>query len=761
MVSTDVILESFRALVLLILVVYLWHLGKRKNFVITAGWRFIQLGFLLILFGSFLDITDNFDSLNPYIVFGDTETEAFLEKVVGYLAGFIFLTIGLVKWGPTVERLMGETANRKKAEEAKQVSEKRFVDFSGAASDWLWEMGPDLRFTFFSDRLSEVLGIPDDAFIGKRRGEHVEPIVESDVWKNHLDTLNAHEPFNDFEYGFERPDGKIVFVRVSGVPILGDDGEFLGYRGTSTDITEQKLSEEALRQSEQRFRYFYELIPDVFMITDMDDATCVSVNDEFYRVTGYGPDEVIGQSTVHLNLWKNAKDREKLVSGLAKDGFVKNLSAEFRKKDGSYWPGLMTAGYILHDGRRHILSSTKDLTDEKGTEEALRRSQKMEAVGQLTGGIAHDFNNLLSIIIGNLELVKGNIENNEKTSTRIGRALTGAKRGADLTRSLLQFSRKEAHHDTIASLNDLIQDMTSLLRKSLTATINLKFEMAEDLWPTVVDHGDFSDAFINLVLNARDAMPQGGELLIKTSNTRLMDEHIFTNRDAKPGDYVRLDIFDSGKGMAPDIVEQIFEPFFTTKQRDRGTGLGLSMVYGFVQRSRGDISVHSEPAHGSTFCIYLPRAKTDAVDEIAEEKVDLDIPGGDETILVVEDENDLLETIKEHLASLGYKVHAATDAESALCLLDGDNDIDLLFSDIVMPGGINGFELADRATGMKPSLKVLMASGLTNMDALSRSGVHITEKEKKHLISELLQKPYDLDMLAIRVRRILDGEMTV
>lgn len=447
-----------------------------------------------------------------------------------------------------------------------------------------------------------------------------------------------------------------------------------------------------------------------------------------------------------------------MVSGLLKDGAVKNMSAEFRRKDGSFWPGMMTAGYIFQGGRRHILTSTKDLTLVRRTEEALRRSEKLKAVGQLSGGIAHDFNNLLAIIMGNLEILKRVTGDDESLGKWIDTAIQGTKRGADLTQSLLQFSQKDARETITVSINELIRDINSLLRNPSAIAVDLKFDLAENLWPTVINPGDFSDTLINLTINAHDAMPEGGEVLIKTSNVSLHADHIFMSQHVAPGDYVCLEIFDAGSGMEPDVVDQVFEPFFSTKERGKGTGLGLSMVYGFVNRSGGEISVHSEPGHGSVFRIYLPRAEGNMMDDTPGKESDRNAFCGSETILVVDDEEHLLEVAEEHLKSLGYRTLSAVSAEQALRFLDDGANIDLLLSDVVMQGGINGFELAKRALDMNPALKVLLTSGFTSQEALARSGVDFSDETTKLLFSDLLPKPYSREKLARGIRRELDKE---
>jgi len=300
--------------------------------------------------------------------------------------------------------------------------------------------------------------------------------------------------------------------------------------------------------------------------------------------------------------------------------------------------------------------------------------------------------------------------------------------------------------------------MDILLKKSLTAKIEFRFDLQKDLWLTDIDPGDFADALTNIVINAGDAMPQGGMLSIRTENKTLKGDHAFINQHAVPGDYVCLEITDTGAGIEEEVLDKVFEPFFTTKEVGRGTGLGLSMVFGFVNRSGGDITIRSEPGHGTTCQIYLPRASQDVAEQTTISKIDLDTLRGKETILIVDDEEHLLEIAVEHLQGLGYKTLTATDGIQALNLLSERKDIDLLFSDVVMPKGINGFELAKRGVGMRPELKVLLTSGFASEGLLSKSGVDFSEDLTSQLAADLLSKPYNQEQLALKVRDTLDKD---
>ena len=395
---------------------------------------------------------------------------------------------------------------------------------------------------------------------------------------------------------------------------------------------------------------------------------------------------------------------------------------------------------------------SKEMAGREKAEAAQRCSQKMDAIGQLTGGIAHDFNNILAIILGNLEILDEQIAADDKALKRIDAMRKASLRAADLTKQLLSFSRSRATQQAVTDINQVINEMESLIAHSLTPEVEMEHHFADKLWLTEIDPGDFKDTLLNLSINARDAMAGHGHLIFETRNTTLDANYCAQNIDVKPGQYVELSVSDNGKGISADQQEHIFEPFFTTKDQGKGTGLGLAMVYGFVKRSGGHIKVYSEPGIGTTFRLYLPRAhgkeqlikQNDAQNET--------LPRGQETILAVDDEAMLLEVTQDSLEGLGYRVLTASDGQQALELLDEDTAIDLLFTDVVMPGGINGYELAERATTIRPDLKVLLTSGYTEKVMLHKGYARFNDS--------LLSKPYNRADLAKRVRAMLDASKT-
>jgi signal transduction histidine kinase len=385
-------------------------------------------------------------------------------------------------------------------------------------------------------------------------------------------------------------------------------------------------------------------------------------------------------------------------------------------------------------------------------EEALRQSQKLDAIGHLTGGVAHDFNNLLTIIIGNLEAAQRQLESwtdgaQIKLSRRLENAMHGAQRAATLTKRLLAFSRQQPLSPALLDVNRVLNGLSDFLRRALGEDVSLEIVGGGGVWPVEADAAELDAAILNLAVNARDAMPEGGKLTIEASNSYLDDSYCRQNADVQPGQYVQIAVTDTGSGMPKDVIERAFEPFFTTKESGQGTGLGLSQVYGFVKQSGGHVKIYSEAGEGTTIKIYLPRFFGRA--SAAEEKAAAPRRGrSGESVLVVEDDSDVRDYVVETLASLGYKVFEAGEAESALRLLDENPSVHLLLTDVVMPG-MNGRKLAEEARLRRPDLKILYMTGYSR-NAIMHQG-------RLDIGVDLLQKPISSEQLASAVRRMLDA----
>lgn len=419
------------------------------------------------------------------------------------------------------------------------------------------------------------------------------------------------------------------------------------------------------------------------------------------------------------------------------------------RKDRSTFPMHLSVGEF-HDGEdQHFVGIIHDLSERKGAERALRQAQKMEAVGQLTGGVAHDFNNLLTVITGNLELLDMKLDDDTQRDL-LKEALEAADLGARLTDRLLAFARRSPLEPEVVDLNRLALGLTDMLHRTLGEAIDLSTALSTDLWQTMADPTQIETAIVNLAVNARDAMPNGGKLIIETRNAKIDEEYVANETGLVPGDYVQLSVSDTGTGMPPEVRDRVFEPFFTTKKAGRGTGLGLSMVYGFARQSGGHVTIYSEVDTGTTANLYLSRHDAQAQPKLPENEISCEPAPTGELILVVEDDDRVRRLTLTRLKELGYEVLEAANGVDALGILDSHGPIDLVFTDLVMPGGMSGYDLCEqiRKTGYKS--KLLLTSGyaeeLAHEDKLTSERLRI------------LRKPYRQAELARSIRRALDDQ---
>ena len=488
------------------------------------------------------------------------------------------------------------------------------------------------------------------------------------------------------------------------------------------------------------------------VITIDEDGTICSVNRSVTALFGYGKAEMTGRNVSMLMPQPMAGEHDDYIRRYRKTGEKRIIGigreVQGLKKDGTVFPMHLSVGEFADGGTAYFCGIIHDLTARKQAEHVLARSQRMEAVGQLTGGIAHDFNNLLTVITGNLELLEMQLEEPQHLDL-LHEAQAAAELGAGLTNQLLAFARRSVLQPEVVNINRMIGDLSGMLKRTLGSHIEYGTSMFHELWATRVDPGQVETALLNLVVNARDAMPSGGRLMVETRNAGLDQEYAAGEVDLQPGDYVRISVSDTGTGMSDEVLQRVFEPFFTTKQAARGTGLGLSMVYGFAKQSGGNATIYSEMDFGTIVNIYLPRHE---VSEQAAEAVMPDpgkaVPqGSGQLVLVVEDDPKVRRLTLERLKTLNYRTLSAQDGREALDLLRDTLGIDLVFSDLVMPGGISGYEVADRVRRDYPDMAVLLTSGyaedLVHSDELSQRAVN------------LLRKPYRQAELARRLREAL------
>jgi PAS domain S-box-containing protein len=488
------------------------------------------------------------------------------------------------------------------------------------------------------------------------------------------------------------------------------------------------------------------------MVVARTDTTGLALNPAWSTALGWDEAELLGFRLLEL---VHPQDREltmQQLAGLARDSGGVSFQNRLRHRDGTYrwidWTAVAGEGVIYGVGR--------DVTEARMLEERLRQAQKMETIGQLTGGVAHDFNNLLTVVIGNLETVQRNVDGllvgaaGSRIRGAADNAMRGAQRAASLTRRLLAFARRQPLDPKPLNVNRLVAGMSELIARTLGEHIEVETVLGGGLWWTLADPNELENAILNLAVNARDAMPDGGKLTIETANAHLDDRYARGHAEILPGQYVNISVSDTGAGMSADTIARAFEPFFTTKDAGHGTGLGLSQVYGFVKQSGGHVKLYSEPGQGTTVRVYLPR-HLNGEQEVEAAPVEDTLPLGEaaELVLLVEDDPDVRAYSAELVRELGYRVLEASSGAAALQILERNPAVRLLFTDVGLPGGMNGRQLADAAQGLRPGLPVLFTTGYAR-NAIVHSG-------RLDPGVQLITKPFDRQALATRLREVLDS----
>ena len=523
-------------------------------------------------------------------------------------------------------------------------------------------------------------------------------------------------------------------------------------RQLASEISERKLAEEALRESESRYRELFISNPHPMWIYDLESLAFLEVNNAAISHYGYSREEFLSMTIKDI---RPAEDVPRLLDNIDRvsDGLDKAGIWRHIKKDGSVIEVEITSHVVLFDQRRTELVLVHDITERRQIEQEreklqaqLLQAQKMESVGRLAGGVAHDFNNMLGVILGRAEIMFLGMKSEDQHYEDLQEIYKAARRSADLTRQLLAFARKQTIAPKLLNLNDTVEGMLKMLRRLIGEDIDLVWKPDTHLWPVKVDPAQVDQILANLCVNARDAISGTGKVTIETGNVVLDQAYCATHPGFEPGRYTMLAVSDDGCGMGKHALENLFEPFFTTKEIGTGTGLGLSTVYGIVKQNNGFINVYSEPGHGTTFKIYLPRTQLAVEDQ--KETVGKKIAKGNETVLLVEDEVSILHLGQAVLERFGYEVLAADTPGQALTLADQyEHPIDLLVTDVVMPE-MNGKELMQRIEKLRPRIKVLFMSGYTG-NVIVHQGIL---KDDVHF----LQKPFTVQSLAAKVREVLD-----
>jgi PAS domain S-box-containing protein len=604
--------------------------------------------------------------------------------------------------------------------------------------------GPELTF-IYNDAYAEILGTKHPAALGQPFKQ-----VWSDIWdeiKPLVDralrgeaTWSENLPLTMERNGYPED----TWYTFSYSPIRDDADRIAGMFCSCMETTAQILAER--RSTAERDRLF-EMARDLFGVATFD-GYLKSINPAWSRILNRSNEELLARPFTEIIHPDDVAKTAEVVTALRRGEPVHQFHVRLLKSDGEPVAFAWSAVPEGTAGGTTFYTVGRDISEELRREEMLRQSQKMEAVGQLTGGLAHDFNNLLAGIAGSLDLINMRMAQGRTAEVAkfVMAAQGAASRAASLTHRLLAFSRRQTLAPKSTDVKQLVSSMEDLIRRTIGPQIELELVNAAGLWPSLIDPNQLENAILNLCINARDAMPDGGKITIETGN-RWFDLRMAKERGVEPGQYISLCVSDTGTGMTPDVQAKAFDPFFTTKPIGVGTGLGLSMIYGFAKQSEGAVSIYSEIGHGSMICIYMPRHLGEALDADALAEPSTPPRGEGETVLVVDDEPTVRMLVSEVLADLGYTAIEAEDGAAGLKVLNSSARVDLLVTDVGLPGGINGRQVADAARALRPDLKVLFITGYAENAVLSHGhldgGMHI------------MTKPFAMDALASRIRELI------
>ncbi|WP_348532457.1 PAS domain S-box protein [Rhizobium sp. 18065] len=660
-------------------------------------------------------------------------------------------------------RLVGvvqDVTDRVNNERALRESEERFKGLAQALPNHVWTAAADGQLDWFNERIYAYSGLVEGELVGNGWTAMVHPDDLGSVTSHWLEALQSGAVY-ETEFRLRRHDGVFRWHLVRAVPIRDGEGRIFRWIGTNTDVDELRATREALAdltndlasQVEDRTAdrdRMWRLSTEIMLVADVNGVV-TAANPAFLLLLGQTERWLLGKSFmdfVHPDDRRATLDElEKLAQGARTLNFVNRYRAE----DGFYRDISWTAvpdGRLIHAVGRDITAEKEAAEALRTTELALQQAQKMESIGNLTGGVAHDFNNLMQVVSGNLQLLKKDLVGDLKAERRIANALQGIDRGAKLASQLLSFGRRQPLEPKVINFGRQVSAMDDMLKRTLGEAVEIETMVYPDLWNVQVDPTQIENALLNLSINARDAMDGAGKLTIEVRNAVLDREYVKGNPEVAPGQYVMLAVSDTGTGMTPDVMEKVFEPFFSTKPEGKGTGLGLSMVYGFVKQSGGHIKIYSEAGQGTSIKLYFPRV--DREEDVFTVLVPADIVGGSETILIAEDDEAVRATAVELLTDLGYKILSAKDASAALSILESGAHVDLLFTDVVMPGPLKSPELASIARERDPALAVLFTSGYTE-----NSIVHGGRLDPG---VELLSKPYTREAMARKIRHVLANQ---
>jgi two-component system cell cycle sensor histidine kinase/response regulator CckA len=647
---------------------------------------------------------------------------------------------------------------RYRAEDALLRSEERYRTLFDAVPVGLYRTASDRRIANANPAMAQMLGFASvEELIGS---DAVELYVEPEARREWVRRLETEGLVQGFEAQLRRQDGSALWVLESARATLDDAGRILHIEGTVQDITERKEAELRLRGSEAQYRLLFDANPHPMWLIDRETLRFLAANEAAVRSYGFSREEFLSMTAADI---RPPEEVPQMHAGMraATTGGIPVASVgevRHRRKDGTVFDVNVTSSPLTLGGQPAMLAMAVDVTDSKRAAAALeklegqlRQSQKMEAIGQLAGGVAHDFNNLLGVIIGYSELLLRDLATGSPAARRMTEIRNAAGRAAELTRQLLAFSRRQVLQPRVLDLNAVVSEAEAMLARVIGENVEIVTVLAPDLGRVRADPGQIQQVIFNFAVNARDAMPGGGRLTLRTRNVDLDHGYAERHPGLAPGRYVALLVSDTGHGMSPEVLEHMFEPFFTTKGQGHGTGLGLATVYGIVTQSGGHVEVESAVDRGTTFKVYLPLA--DAEQDDAAPASPPVLPRASETVLLIEDAEPLRDMVQEILEADGYRVLAAGDAERALEVAASHaGPIALVITDVVMPG-MSGPAAAERLQVLRPEARVLFMSGYTD-EAIGRQGVLDRE-------TQFIQKPFSADALLRKVREVLGPDQGV
>lgn len=648
-----------------------------------------------------------------------------------------------------------EITQIKEAERETKIYQERFELAARATQDVVFEWDIETGAYWANESFETIYGYPAPSHVSLDRLSAISA-VEADhdlVRRVTLDAIESGKERYALDYGFVRPDGSQGRAAVRGSIVRDETGKPLRIIGTGTDIGQLTDAMHALEASEERFRIIADTVSDV--LWDRDFETNVTwVTPDWPHRLGVAIDPDVSQERFFLD---HVEPEDALRVQHSFRDAVKSDAAQWEIQyvligsDGTKIDMAVKAAILRNpDGRaQRMLGNARNVTIEKRQQEGYSRARALEAVGQLTGGVAHDFNNQLMIIQGNAEFLEMSGLNEEQAES-VALIYQACGSAADLTQRLLSFSRQSHLQTGRVDLTRLVPSTVALLRAGIPESITIQCRIPSEIWQAKADANALEQAIVNLAVNARDAMPAGGDIVISCENVTISHDRQPFQSELAPGDYVVVAVSDNGAGMPPDVLAKVFEPFFTTKDVGKGTGLGLSTVYGFAKQSDGHVTIHSEPNQGTTIKLFLPRFLEPAAEQEHKTETEKARPGNGQRILLVEDQAELRSHVEKMLTKMGYLVTSAEDGKQALSLLDRGMAFDLLFTDVIMPGGINGQQLAEAVRKRDPRMKVLFTSGYPAF-----AFEHLQLDEIEHV--KLLKKPYRSTELTAVLAEIFDA----